>query len=62
MMFLFVHERIQEVVTILWHKINTTNNSQCNATNHYQCNFKTNATSATSFFKINNTTEYLKYC
>ena len=38
MMFLFAHERIQEFVTILWFKINATNNSRCN--------FKINTTSS----------------
>ena len=42
MMFLFARERIQEDVTILWFKINATNNSQCNfkvnATSSSQCN------------------------
>ena len=52
MMFLFVCERIQEVVTILWcnFKINATDNSQCsfkiNITNNVQCNVKINATSS----------------
>ena len=52
MMFLFVHERIQEVVTILWcnFKISATDNSQCsfkiNVTNNLQYNIKINATNS----------------